>query len=357
MSAVFFRFCVLTVAGWIHRGQQNAIDYLMAENRVLREQLSGRRLRLTDEQRRTLAVRGKTVGRAGLLGIATIVTPDTLLRWYRMLVAAKYDGSRRRGSGRPCTKATLAELVSRMASENPSWGYTRIRGALWNLGHDVGRNTIKRILVDAGIEPAPERGKRTSWKTFLKAHWGAIAATDFFTVEVVTSTGLVRYFVLFVIDLKSRRVHIAGIAHQVYGKWTEQVARSLTDPSDGFLRGARYLIHDHDPLFTCRFTEILKAGGVSALRLPARSPNLNAFAERFVRSVRQECLRKVIPLGERHLREIVAEYVEYYNAERNHQGLGNRLITPQISERAAIGPVKCRERLGGTLRYYHRQAA
>ena len=149
------------------------------------------------------------------------------------------------------------------------------------LGHDVGRNTIKRILVDAGLEPAPERGKRTSWKTFLKAHSGAIAATDFFTVEVVTSTGLVRYFVLFVIDLKSRRVHIAGIAHQVYGKWTEQVARSLTDPSDGFLHSARYLIHDRDPLFTCRFAEILKAGGVSALRLPARSPNLKDHASHY----------------------------------------------------------------------------
>jgi putative transposase len=166
MNSVLFRFCVLTVAGWIHPGQQNAIEYLMAENRVPREQLSGRRLRLTDDQRRTLAVRAKTVGRAGLQGLATIVTPDTLLRWYRTLVAAKYDGSRRRGSGRPCTKAMLAKFVSRMASENPSWGYTRIRGALWNLGHDVGRNTIKRILVDAGLEPAPERGKPTSWKTF-----------------------------------------------------------------------------------------------------------------------------------------------------------------------------------------------
>ena len=234
-----------------------------------------------------------------------------------------------------------------MASENRSWGYTRIRGALWNLGHDLGRNTIKRILVDAGLEPAPERGKGTSWKTFLKAHWGAIAATDFFTVEGVTSTGLVRYFVLFVIDLKSRRVHIAGIAHEVYGKWTEQVARSLTAPSDGFLRSACYLIHDRDPLFTRRFAEILKASGVRTVRLPARSPNLNAFTERFIRSIRQECLRKVIPLGERHLRAIVAEYVEHYG-ERDHQGLGNRLITPQTSDRGALGLVKCRERLGGT---------
>ncbi len=233
MNSVLFRFCVLAVAGWIHRGQQNVIEYLVAENRVLREQLGGRRLRLTDDQRRRLAVRAKVLGRSGLQGIAGIVTPDTLLGWYRKLVAAKYDGTERRGPGRPRTHATLAELVARMASENPTWGYTRIRGALWNLGHDLGRNTIRRILADAGLEPAPERGKRTRWATFLKAHWGAIAATDFFTVEVVTNVGLVRYFVLFVIDLKTRRVHIAGIAHQMYGTLMEQVARSLTDPLDG----------------------------------------------------------------------------------------------------------------------------
>ncbi|HEX7670984.1 MAG TPA: hypothetical protein VF395_15420 [Polyangiaceae bacterium] len=195
-------------------------------------------------------------------------------------MAAKYDGSQRRGPGRPRTQATIAVLVARMASENPTWGYTRIRGALWNLGHELARNTIRRILVDAGLEPAPERGKRTSWTTFLKAHWGAIAATDFFTVEVVTNVGLVRYFVLFVIELKTRRVHIAGIAHQMYGKWMEQVARRLTDPHDGFLRGTRYLIHDRDPLFTARFAEILKAARLSTVKLPPRSPNLNAFAVR-----------------------------------------------------------------------------
>jgi transposase InsO family protein len=357
MNAILLRFCIVAVAGWIHRAQQNAIDYLMVENRVLREQLGGRRLWLTDEQRRTLAVRAKAVGRAGLRAVASIVTPDTLLGWYRTLVAAKYDGSRRRRLGRPATASTLAALVSRMAADNPSWGYTRIRGALWNLGHDLGRNTIRRILVDAGLEPAPERGKRTSWKEFLKAHWGAIAAIDFFTVEVVTRVGLVRYFVLFVIDLKSRRVHVAGIAHEVYGRWMEQVARSLTDPSDGFLRRTRHLIHDRDPLFTARFAEILKAAGVSPVKLPARSPNLNAFAERFVRSVRQECLRKMIPLGHAHLRTIVSEYVEHYHRERNHQGLGNQLSAPAGAKMVGVGAVRCHERLGGTLKYCHREAA
>jgi putative transposase len=214
---------------------------------------------------------------------------------YRNLGAKKYDGSAARRPGRPPTKTDIAKLVIQMATANRGWGYTRVRGALWNLGHELGRNTIKRIMTDAGIEPAPDRSKRTTWKTFLKAHWGAIAAMDFFTVEVLTWRGLVRYFVLFAIDLKTRRVHIAGIVHEAYGLWMEQVARNLTDPVEGFLRDTRYLIHDRDPLFTRRSVEILEAAGVKSVKLPARSPNLNAYAERLVLSARRECLNKVIP--------------------------------------------------------------
>jgi putative transposase len=284
MNGMFLQFITTILAGWVHRHQQHVIEYLAEENRVLREQLGKKRLRLTNEQRRRLAVKAKALSRSALQGIACIVTPDTLLRWYRNLIAKKYDGSAARGPGRPATKTDTAKLVVQMAASSPSWGYTRIRGALWNLGHDLGRNTIKRILADAGIEPAPERSKRTNWKTFLKAHWGAIAAIDFFTVEVLTLRGLVRYFVLFAIDLKTRRVHIAGIVHEAYGQWMEQVARNLTDPVEGFLRGKRYLIHDRDPLFIRRFVEILDAAGVKSVKIPARSPNLNAFAERFVLS-------------------------------------------------------------------------
>lgn len=247
MSALVLQLWVFSVAGWIQRGQQQVIDYLVEENRVLREQLNGRRLRLTDAQRRRLAVRAGILGRRALLGVACIVTPDTLLRWYRKLIARKYDGSHRRRPGRPTTQPALASLVVRMARENPTWGYTRIRGALRNLGHELGRSTIKRILADYGIEPAPARGTRTPWKTFLEAHWGALAATDFFTVEVLTAHGLVRYAVLFVMDLETRRVHIAGIVREAYGAWMAQVARSLTDAVAGFLRDTRYLIHDETP--------------------------------------------------------------------------------------------------------------
>jgi len=176
----------------VNRHQQAVIEYLQAENQALREQLGNKRVRWTDAQRRRLAENAKAIGRATLAALAPVVTPDTLLRWYRNLVAAKYDGSRQRGLGRPRTKPDIAKLVIRMARENPSWGCTRIRGALYNLGHDIARNTIKAILKDQGIEPAPERGRRTSWDTFIKSHLGAIAGADFFTVEVLRVFGLVR---------------------------------------------------------------------------------------------------------------------------------------------------------------------
>ncbi len=185
----------------------------------------------------------------------------------------------------------------------------------------------------------------------------SIAATDFFSVEVLTRTGLVRYFVLFIIDLKTRRVEIAGVLPRPNGEWMGQIARNLSDCDDGFLKEARYLIHDRDPLFTNAFREILKPSGVKTVKLPARSRNLNAYAERFVRSIKSECLAQIIPLSEHHLRKAVKEYTEHYHFERNHQGLDNQLIEKPIGEPNMGDAVDCRERLGGVLNYYHRRAA
>lgn len=242
-----------------------------------------------------------------------------------------------------------------MARDDPDWGYTRIRGALENLGYQVGRNTIKRILLENGFDPAGFRS--TTWSTFIRAHWGAIAATDLFTVEVATWRGLVRYFVIFfVIDLKTRRVEISGIARSPDGTWMSQIARNLTDFEDGFLHGARFLIHDRDSIFTKQFRRTLKESGVRSVKLPSRSPNLNAYAERFVRSIKLECLAQIIPRGERHLRRAVREYAEHYHRERNHQGLGNRLIDPSLDPAIRDGAVVCRRRLGGVLCYYERAA-
>jgi transposase InsO family protein len=342
-------------SGWVNRHQQAIIDYLLEENRVLRTVNGSRRSRLTDDQRR-LAVKGHVLGRRHLAAVAGIVTPDTILRWYRRLVAHKYDGAKSRRPGRPTTKPDIAALVVRMANENPTWGYTRIRGGLMNLGHDLARNTIKAILKDHGIAPAPERRTTTPWKTFLAAHWDELAAADFFTVEVMTMAGLVRYVVLFVMKLKTRTVEIAGITSQPHGNWMTQVARNLTDAEDGVLRGVHYLILDRDPLYTVAFRDLLRGHGVKSLLLPARSPNLNAFAERFVGSIKSECLDRIVPLGENHLRAAVRAFMTHYHEERPHQGLGNQLISP-TTRLLGPGPVQCRERLGGVLRFYYREAA
>ena len=351
------QFLVLTFAGWVNRHQDDLIAYLREENRVLREHLGPRPLRLTDAQRRRLAVRGQKLGRRVVMQVAGIVTPDTILRWYRRVIAQTYDGSARRGRGRPMTRRDVAALVVRMAVENPQWGYTRIRGALSNLGHEIARTTVKRILHDHGIDPAPERSRRMPWKTFLQAHWEGLTACDRFTVEVLTLAGLQRYLVFFVIALQSRRVTIAGIHPQPYGTWMEQMARNLTDPVDGCLRRARYLMHDRDPLYTLVFGEILEGGGVQPIRLPPKSPNLNAYAERFVRSMKEEWLSRVVPLGEGHVRLLVGEDVEHDHRERNHQGLDNQLLQRPPPPVSLAADVQRRERLGGLLNFYHREAA
>ena len=351
------QFFLLLFASWVNRHQETVIEYLKEENRVLRELHGKKRLRFTDDQRRRLAVKGKALGRRVLGEIGSLVTPDTILRWYRKLIAAKYDGSQRRRPGRPRTAEEIASLVVRIASENPRFGYTRIRDVLGNLGYEIARNTVKRILVERGLEPAPERSKRAPWKTFLRAHWGAIAAADFFSVEVMTWFGLVRYQVFFVMDLKTRRVEIAGISHDAHGGWMVQIGRNLVDAVDGFLRDKRFLILDRDPLYTTEFRALLRDNGVTIVRLPRKSPNLNAFAERFVLSVRTECLNCFIPLGEGHLRWALAEYMAHYHGERNHQGLGGRLIEPSRATGRRRGRVVGSSRRGGLLRHYEREAA
>ena len=273
----------------MNQQQQFAIDYLREENRVLREQLGGRRVRLNDDQRRRLAAKAKKLGRRILEEVAGLVTPDTLMAWHRRLIAQKYDGSGNRGPGRPPTAAKIQSLVVRMAEQNRDWGYRRILGALSNLGYQIARGTIANILKNHGIEPAPEREKKTTWKEFLRRHWSLIVAADFFTVEVWTHRGLQRYFVLFFIELSTRKVEIGGIARDPNGLWMSQIGRNLTDAVDGILNGKRYLIHDRDPLFTAEFLSMLADTGVLSVKLPPRSPNLNAYAERFVPSIK-ECV-------------------------------------------------------------------
>ena len=349
-------FLLTIFAGWVNRHQLIVIDYLQAENSMLRERLKGRRLRFSDAERALLARKAKAVGRRALLELGTIVTPDTLLRWHRHLVAAKWNFSDRRRPGRPGVMKAISALIVRMANENRGWGYTRIQGALANLGHRVGRGTVANVLKRNGIEPAPQRGMRSSWSTFLRSHWEVLAAGDFLSVEVWTGKGLVTHYLLFVISLADRLVHIAGITTNPTEPWMLQIGRNMTDAIDGALLGKRYLIIDRDTKYSSAFRKMIGEGGTAVIRLPPRSPNLNAFAERFVRSIKEECLNRMIFVGQASLRHAVGEYVAHYHTERNHQGLGNRLLVP-IKLGSPSGPVRKRERLGGMLNYYDRRAA
>ena len=217
------------------------------------------------------------------------------------------------------------------------------------------------ILAEAGIEPAPERNRKRTWKQFLKSHWETLYACDFFSVEVLGAFGTVRHMVLFVIEIKSRAVQIAGVRIAPDGDWMKQIARNLLDPVDGFLRNATYLIHDRDPVFTAAWKALLQTGGVKCVPIPAQSPNCNPHAERFVKTVRTECLDHFVIFGERHLRHLLKEFMGHYLTERYHQGIGSQIIRPKASpsndNNATSGAIGRVSHLGGLLNYYRRKAA
>ena len=251
----------------------------------------------------------------------------------------------------------IAELAVRMARENVTWGYDRIVGALAHVGHHVAPTTIRNILKKHGIDPAPERRDKTSWRQFLRTHWHSIAAADFFTTEIWTTRGLVTFYTFFVIDLATRAVEIVGSTPNPGEEFMAQVARNLTDCVDGFLTKKRFLILDRDKKFSAAFRDILKNAGIRVILCHPRAPNCNAFAERFVRSIKTECLDQMIFFGAGSLRHALAEYVEHYNAERPHQGIGNRLIEPPDETPRRLGAVVRHPRLGGLLNFYCRSAA
>ena len=352
IDTVRWRILLVALAGWVNRHQLEVIAYLREENRVLKEHLGGRRPRLTDPQRCRLAAAGHRLGRRALTDMATLVTPDTILRWHRQLIARKWTTERRR-VGRPGVMREIRQLATRMARENPTWGYRRIQGALNNLGHRVARSTIATILQAHGISPVPERP--LSWRTFLAAHWGAIAAADFFTTEVWTARGLVTYYTVFVIELASRRVQLVGSTPHPDEAFVLQTARTVTDADDGFLRGSRILICDRDAKWSAAFRQTLAEAGIRVVQTPYCAPNCNAHAERFVRSIKEECLDRIVFLGEAHLRRTLAAFAAHYHRGRNHQGLQDRLITPEPTG-PPHGAIRCRLRLGGLLRYYLRAA-
>lgn len=332
-----------------------AIDYLPEQVPVLKEQREkDKRILLDDHQRMRLAAKAKRLARELLEQTTVLFTPETVMAWYRKLIAQKYDGSKNcKNPGRLKISQEIIDLVIRFKQENPRWGYTRIRDYLVYLGRKIGETTVKNILLENGYDSEPDLTRKTTWKEFLRSHWNVLAACDFFSIELLVKGKLIRCIVLFDIDLTTRKVEILGVQAQPNGPWMEQIARNLTC-EDSFPAGKKYLIHDRDPLYTDKFESILKAAGVAPVKLPPRSPNLNAHAERFVRSVREECLNHLILSSEEQLRYVLGEYLKYYHRERIHQGI-DKIIEPQ--HEGCQGEIICIERLGGLLRSYHRKAA
>jgi putative transposase len=281
---------------------------------------------------------------------AFFVCPETLLGWHRRLVARRwtYGGQR----GRPRKRDELRGLVKRLAVENPTWGYRRIAGELRRLGITVAPSTVWAILKDAGIDPAPRRTGVT-WTAFLRSHAHSILACDFFTVETAL---LKRLYVLLFIELQSRRVHLCGVTANPTAAWTTQQARNLTMAlGDGGER-FRFIVHDRDAKFNASFDEVFQAEGVKVIRTPVRAPQANAIAERFVGTVRRECLDRMLTLSRRHLEATLRVYANHYNGHRPHRALGMQAPAPRRSPPAvgtAPHSVERRDLLGGLIHEYN----
>ena len=349
---------VTCLAYCIDKELYKALDYLREQVRVLVEQQEkqNKRILLTKNQKMRVAAKAKRLSRKMLEQCTVLFTPDTILGWFRKLVAQKYDGSRHRKEvGRPKIDEAIVRLVIKFKEENPRWGYQKITDQVVYLGYEISPSTVKNILIENGYDPEPDLTVKTTWWEFIKSHWDVLAACDFFTAELLIGRKLVRCTLFFVIELSTRKVFFAPIKPQPDGDYMKQAAQLLTDYEDGFLKGKRYLIHDRDPLYTNEFHNILKSSGVKPVKLPPRSPDLNSYAERFVKSIKSECLDYLILASVKQLEYAVNQYCEHYHHERIHQSLG-RIIEP-IHKTSECAEIVCIERLGGLLKSYHRLAA
>jgi putative transposase len=280
-----------------------------------------------------------------------VVTPQTLLRWHRELVRRKWTQPRGK-PGRPMTDRRVRELVLRFARENPCWGYPRIAGELLKLGLRVSPSTVRRLLIAAGLKPAPRRSG-PSWRAFLRQQAASMLACDFFTIETIS---LRRFYVLFFIELGSRRVHLAGCTTNPTGGWVTQQARNLS--FTGLFERTRFLIHDRDSKFAASFDDVFRSEGIRVIHTPIRAPQANAYAERFVRTIRRECLDWLLILGRRHLERVLRAYTIHYNRERPHRGLALLPPEPATAVAPATGDkIDRRDVIGGLIHEYYRAAA
>ncbi len=338
--------------------QEAVIQYLIQEIKFLSAHLT-HRPKPTEGEKAALARAAKALDPAYLEKAFNLFTPATLYRWYRELVREKWDYSKlRKYPGRPKINRELEDLIVKLALENPNDGYETLVGRLKILGFDSNTETIQNVLKRNGIPPSPERKVGLTWKEFLEIHWDNLAATDFFTWEVLTPFGLVTYYVLFFIRLKTREVHFAGVTTNPDENWMRQIARNFTDPETGYLKEKNILLHDRDSKYTSHFARILNESDVQTIKLASQSPNMNAYAERFVGSVKEQCLSRLIIISEKQLRKVLKEYLAFYHHERGHQGIGNVIPFPRPQDNVGSreGKIVRKSRLGSLLNYYlHKQ--
>ncbi len=332
------------------------IEYLKAENEILRSKLP-KRITVTRGERLRLLTLGKAVG-AAIKHLVSIVTPHTFARWLSKETAPAKAKQRYPKPGRPRTQKEIRDLVLQLARDN-RWGFGRIVGELRKLGVVVSKSTVKNILKENGINPAPVRNG--SWSDFIKRHLQTLWACDFFSKRVVCRRGIVDIFVLFFMHIGSRRVFVSGISANPDSVWMKQQAKNFSMTFADTSTPPKYLIMDLDSKFTAEFRDMLKGDGVESIRVGPCKPNLNAHTERFVLSIKTECLDHFVVFGQKHLQYLIDQYLVFYNRERPHQGMENQPLSQTESQPAIIpfpnGEVVCDERLGGLLKHYHRQAA
>jgi putative transposase len=337
-------------------------EYLRLENAVLKSRIKGR-IRFDDHERRSLVDAALAMGRQLMRHVVTIVQPETILKWQRRLERQKWDYSKRpRRVGRPRKPGEIEALVCRMAREN-TWGYRRIQGEVAKLGITISPSCVADILRRNGLPPSPKRGGLT-WRAFLSRHADVVLCADFFTKEIWTFCGFQRAFVLFVMHMRTRTVLLAEVTFSPHTRWMAQHVRNvLWECADRDIQ-PRFFIHDRDGCFSMEFDTALKHAGVEVLKTPFRAPNANAYAERWVRSVRNECLNHLVLFGLNSLRRVIRQYQSFFNQHRPHQGIGNRVPTandgqpaePQAADDCPIGPVHCEHYLGGLLKSYRAAA-
>jgi transposase InsO family protein len=295
-----------------------------------------------------LAALAKLVPREGWA--AFLVTPETILGWHRALVRRRWTYPHR-PPGRPALAEETVELIVRLARENPRWGYVRIVGELKKLGVNVSKTSVATVLHRHRLPPAPRRFGPT-WSQFLRAQASGILATDFFTVDTVA---LRRYYVLFVIEIERRVVHLAGVTANPDSPWVTQITRNFAADLESAGRRFRFLIRDRDTKFTASFDAVFASIGLEAIKTPVCSPQANAFAERWVRTVREDCLDHVLTVSRRHLEAVLSEYLDHYNRARPHRGLQlDPPLPTNVSD--APGAIRRRDVLGGIIREYNRAA-